>query len=334
MAVLAQAAENIFHIDDGVIDQFADGHGQAAQRHGVDPETGRMENDEGGEQRQGNRGQGDRRCAEVEQENKEHDRHHETAIAQGLLHIAHGPGDEIALTKNVGVNLDPVRQRPPDDLQLGLDLPGQSNGVRPGLFLHREDHARTPVDAGITSLVERCPLADLGDLPEENARSIGQHLHHRDGQILRTFHPGQIADQPLIVRIGKKTSGGIDVRLVDGRLHLVQGHPGGHQQRRVDQHLILPHVPAHHGDLRDAGNAHQAATHVPVGQSSQFHRTDRRIFTGQADGHDLAHNRGDRPEEWPGILGQLRGHFGDFFRHNLARPISIGLPAEFHEDQR
>ena len=49
LAVLAQAAENIFHIDDGVIDQFADGHGQAAQRHGIDPETGRMKDDEGGE---------------------------------------------------------------------------------------------------------------------------------------------------------------------------------------------------------------------------------------------------------------------------------------------
>ena len=81
LTVFAQPAEHIFHIDDGVIDQFADGHGQPTQGHGIDPEPGRMKDDEGGEQRQGNGGQGDCRGAEVEQENEKHDRHHETSIA-------------------------------------------------------------------------------------------------------------------------------------------------------------------------------------------------------------------------------------------------------------
>ena len=48
-AVLAQAAKDVLDIDHRVVDQFADGNGEAAERHGVDGEAQRLEN-QGGDQ--------------------------------------------------------------------------------------------------------------------------------------------------------------------------------------------------------------------------------------------------------------------------------------------
>ena len=40
-AVFAQAAEDVLDIDDGIIDEFADGDGEAAERHRVDGQARR-----------------------------------------------------------------------------------------------------------------------------------------------------------------------------------------------------------------------------------------------------------------------------------------------------
>ena len=257
MPVLAQAAEDVLHIDNGIVDQLADGHGQSAQGHGVDPDPRHFENDEGDQQGERDGRQRDGRGAEIEEKNKQHDRHHDAAVAQGLFHVAHGALDEVALTENIRMHEHPLGQTRLDHLQLRFDFAGQGNGVRPGLLLHGEDDAGFSIDAGIAAFVQRGAFSHLGDLPEQDARAIGENFHHRGGQIVRRFHPGEIADEHFGMRVGQESPGGIDVGFVDGGLHFVQRDAIGREFDRINQHLVLPHVAAHHGDLRHAGNAHQ-----------------------------------------------------------------------------
>jgi hypothetical protein len=53
-AVFAQAAQNVFDIDNGIIDHFANRHGQAAKRDRVQRNSKRVENHDGGEKRKRN----------------------------------------------------------------------------------------------------------------------------------------------------------------------------------------------------------------------------------------------------------------------------------------
>ena len=242
--------------------------------------------------------------------------------------------DEVALTEDIPVHAHALRQACRDGLQLRLDLAGQRDGIGPGLLLQGEDDAGSAVDAGIAAFVQGRALAHLGDLAEEDARSVGERLDHGGGQVIRRFHPREVTDEHFGVRVGQEAAGGIDVRLVDRGLHVVQSHPGGDQPDRIDQHLVLPHVAAHHRDLRDAGNAHQPTPQIPIGQGPQLGRTDRLVPGGQTDGHDLAHDRGNRTKERPHVRRQRRRHLGHLFPHDLPRAVDVRLPTEFDKDQR
>ena len=65
-AVLAQAAEDIFHIHNRVIHQLANRNGKAAEGHGVDAESKPFENDKRDQQREGNGGEGDEGRSEIQ----------------------------------------------------------------------------------------------------------------------------------------------------------------------------------------------------------------------------------------------------------------------------
>ena len=51
LAVLAQAAEDVLDIDDGIVDELADGDREAAERHGVDGQPHQMKDDGGRQDR-------------------------------------------------------------------------------------------------------------------------------------------------------------------------------------------------------------------------------------------------------------------------------------------
>jgi hypothetical protein len=87
-AVFLQAAQHVFDIHHRVVHQLADGDGQAAQRHGVDRQAEVAEHQRRHQQRHRNGHQRDQRGAHVEQEQEQHDRHQDRAVAQGLLDVA------------------------------------------------------------------------------------------------------------------------------------------------------------------------------------------------------------------------------------------------------
>ena len=66
-AVFAQAAEDIFDIDDGVVHEFADGHGEASEGHGIDAESKPFENDERNQERERNGCERDKGRSKIKQ---------------------------------------------------------------------------------------------------------------------------------------------------------------------------------------------------------------------------------------------------------------------------
>src|SRR3954466_4963146 len=71
--IFAQAAKNVFDINDGIIDDFADGDGESAEGECVERDAEAIEDHDRGEQRQRNgdeRNDGYAKAAEEDEENK------------------------------------------------------------------------------------------------------------------------------------------------------------------------------------------------------------------------------------------------------------------------
>ena len=93
-SVLAQPAEDVLHAHDGVVDQFADGHGQAAERHRVDRHVEPLEDQARHDDRKRNGRQRDEGRAEVQQEQEQDDDHEDAAVAQGVDDVVDAQFDE------------------------------------------------------------------------------------------------------------------------------------------------------------------------------------------------------------------------------------------------
>ena len=92
--VLAQPAEDVLDVDDRVVDQFADRHGQAAERHRVDRHAEPLEDQPRDDDRQRNRRERDERRAEVQQEQEQDDDDQDAAVAQRLDDVVNAQVDE------------------------------------------------------------------------------------------------------------------------------------------------------------------------------------------------------------------------------------------------
>ena len=73
--ILPQAAQDVLHVDDRVVHDHADGHGEAAERHGIHGDALPIEHDHGREQGQRNGDERNERRAQIEQEQKQHHGH-------------------------------------------------------------------------------------------------------------------------------------------------------------------------------------------------------------------------------------------------------------------
>ena len=100
----------------------------------------------------------------------------------------------------------------------------------------------------------------------------------------------------------------------------------------IDEDLVFLQVAALDGDLGNAGDREQAALDVPLGEAPHLHRADLGILAGDPDGHDLAHDRGDRAKEGADALGEVFANALNALGHHLAREVDVGFPIELDED--
>ena len=110
LVVLAQAPDHVLDHDDGIIDQRAQGNGDAAQGHGVDRCAEHLERQDGGHQRQRQRHQGDRRRAHRKQEGEDDGDDKDRPVAQRRHQVGNRDFDKVGLTEQPGFDLHPRRQ--------------------------------------------------------------------------------------------------------------------------------------------------------------------------------------------------------------------------------
>ena len=332
-AVLAQAAEDIFDIHDGVVHQLANRDGEAAEGHGVDAEAEPFENDERDQKRQGNGGERDEGRSEIQEKQQQDDRNHDAPIAEGLFHIRNGALDEVCLAEDVVVDSDALGQGGTEGFEFLLDRTGELDGVGAGLFGDGEHDARLAVDARLAAFHEWSSLADFGDVAEKDVRAAWCGLDDGVSEVGRILDSGEVADEFFLVGFEEEAAGGIHIRFAEGCLDLVERDAIADEFRGIDEHLVFLEVAALDSDLGNSGDREESALEVPLGKAAEFHRADLRVVTGKPNGHDLAHDRGDRAEEGSDAVGEGFADTLDALGDDLAGEVDVGLPIELHEDE-
>ena len=216
--VLAQSPEHVLDADDRVVDQLADGDGEAAQRHRVDGEAEQLKHDHRDQDGDRDGRQRNERRAPVQQEQEQHHGHDDEGLDQDSQHVVDRDLDERRLPEQHVDGGDVLRQDALQIAQRRLDLPGQLEGVGVGLFLNGEDHGGIAHVAGVAALHAR-RIVDRGDLaePDGDALAIG------DGQgfqVLQAGGAGEIADQILAPMLVDEAARGVGAELPERGLDL------------------------------------------------------------------------------------------------------------------
>ena len=135
-AIFPQPAVDVLHIDDRIVDDFAQRDRQPAQRHGIDRQAEIAEDQRRDQQRDRNGGQRNEGSAEIGQEQEEDDGDHDRAVAQRFLDVIDRGFDEIGLLEQELRRIDALRQALAHLGQSLLDGTGQFHRIRRRLLLH------------------------------------------------------------------------------------------------------------------------------------------------------------------------------------------------------
>ena len=95
MFILLQPTEDIFHIDDRIIDEHTDGDRQSTQCHHIQTHAHGIHGQERHGKGNGNRGKCDDRRADVHQEQHQNDGHDDDGFDEDRSHVADGSIDEM-----------------------------------------------------------------------------------------------------------------------------------------------------------------------------------------------------------------------------------------------
>jgi len=169
---------NVLEHDDGVVHQHADAQRQATQRHDVQRQVIEVQQGEGRDDGNGNRGGDDDGASNVAQEQQQDDDGQQAAVHGRASHIA----DRILdVLRRINDRDDPdLRDVPVDAFQLGQSAPGHVDGVLARLLAYRHANPRFAVyahDAG-----NPLPgVLDQGDLLQLDGRALA----HRNDRVLQ-----------------------------------------------------------------------------------------------------------------------------------------------------
>ena len=332
VGVLAKPAEDVFHVHDGVIHQLADGHRQAAERHGVDRHATRLEDEASDHDRQWNRRERDERRPKIEKEEEQHDDHENATVAEGLDDVLDREIDERLLLIDLGIDLNVFGKRAAQVCERRGHVVGEPPCVGAGLLGDDEDHRGLAVDRGIAPL-HLGRLGHAGHLTQHD-RALARPLHHDRLEVMNRLDATEGADEQLVTPLVQIAAGGVGVARPDGGLDLLERHAELEELLGIDEHLELLPAPPHRHDLGDAGDREQPLPHHPVGERSDFDRRSRAVLAPHADVHHLAHDRRDRGELGPYPLGHPIDGDGHLLRHDLAIDIDVGSPLELDVDDR
>ena len=328
--VLPQAAKDVLHVDDRIVDEFADGNRQSSERHCIDRESGEMKDRRCGED--GNRygGERDRRRSPVQEKGEEHDGHHDDRLEQHHLEIVNGRLDEVGLAEQDLIGFHPGREASRRLLQALLDFACQDDRIDAGLLFHGDNDGWFPHVTRVSALELRRKL-DLGDLAQVDRR-VASRRHHQIAQVVQAGAAADVADQVFARILVRISSSGIDAELRQRAFKLVVADAQRPQRRRIGRDAVLPDFAPNRDHLRDAGNGEQARAEHEIRSFAQLHRAG--AVAGDGDQQYLAHDGADRAHDRTAVGGKLVANDGQALRDQLPIAIDVGAPVEFDIDDR
>ena len=274
MVILPQPTEGVLDVDDRIVDQATQGHGQSTERHDVDRHAGPGHDDERAAERQGQRCQRDDGGSDIEQEHHQHDGDDHRRFDQHLLEIGDAVLDEIRLAeyRTIEVHAGGQRHRGHRPIQ----VVGQRQGIGPWCFLDRDHHRRRALFAGCAARL-RCGQANVSDITDHHRRTIAPS---QDGalDVIHRLDLCRLPDGdllPTLVRKEARAGGGVGTTCRGD--HIGHGQSVETQTLLTWDDLVFWQFTAHGDDLRDPRNPQQAIAQVELGKGAQFQRRARSI---------------------------------------------------------
>ena len=325
--ILAQPAEDVLDVDDGVVHERADRDRESAERHRVETTSEEREHQDPAHQRQRDRDCGDERGPHVPEEEEEDDQNQDGTVPQRRRHVADRDLDEVGLAEVLLLDDDARGQRALEVGEDAVDLARHREGVGARLLLHAEDHRSLAAVGGRAA----CRLGSLSHRSHlvESKRDATLDTQHRGREVGRRGRSPEPAHQVLLAARYVEPGGRNGARLLEGTHDVLDRKLGLDHGGRIELHQVLADVAPDRDDLRDAGQREQAAPDGGLGHAAQLHRIDR--LRSERDEGDLAHDRADRPERRPlDSCGKRDGleSLGD----DLARPVDVLAPLELDPD--
>ena len=262
--VLPEPPRDVLDIDDGVVDERADGDGHPAQGHAVDRQAREAKTNDGGQQRQRNRHQRDGAGAQVGEEHEGHEHDQIGSVAQRVRQIGERELEEIRLSEQARVEPHPRRQIRPNLIEHRVELTGQRQCVDVGLALNAEDHRRLSVARSVTPL-ERRALPQFGHVTHVERSGIVDADNGRADRV-EVAQPSDTLNEVLLPAGDPEAGRRVPIRPSQRRLDRTQRYPVIGQPLGVDQHLELPPLAAEDRDLRHAGGRQQPPPHEDLGR--------------------------------------------------------------------
>ena len=332
LPVLAQVLPDVLHIDNGVIDERADGDGHAAEAHRVERQPEVVQHEDRDEQRERQRDERDERRAGGGQEEEEDDDHEYGPLEERVLHVVDRTLDKARLAEDVGRDLHVPGQVL---LQVGeglLEFFGQLDGSRIGLFGHGQKHRRTPLFGGQAQpgLLGAHPhVGDVGEADRGAVRALDHGPAHL-GDVVGRDHA---AHDVFVAVLVDDAAVGVAVHPARDGHHLAEAHAVVLHALGVEQDLVLLDVATEYGHLRHASGREQPRADCPVGQRPQVEH--RGAVGRQADDEQLAEDRRLGPERRVAdIVGKALADGGELLGDDLTVEVDVCAPFELDPDDR
>ena len=322
--------QNVFYANDSIVHQFANGNRQASQRHRVDGQTKVVKHQGCRQQRDRDGGERNKRGAYIQQEQEQHHRNEDGAVAQGLLHVAHRVLDEVGLLEEKLRCFYACRKAFLQLLHGMFNFPGQRHAVSAGLLLHRQNDRRLAVVSAIAAFECRCDLY-VSHLAEQDRLPI-LHAHHDVLQILQAAGSTDLANQVFAPLGFEKASAGVGTEITQRTFQFFALNAQCLQLRGADFNAVLAYLAANGRDLGDTGYRQQPGAHNPVCVLAHLHGADLVRVGWQCDQQDFAHDGRNRSHLWHNTFRQLLSHQVQALADLLAVAVDVRPPFKFHID--
>ena len=278
-----QPSQDIFDVNDRVIDDLAQSDDQSGEHHRVDGATPVVQHQHRRHERQGDCQRADHGSSPVEQKQSQHHDHQHAADDQRVRQVLECSFDKRRRSEDLCIDIN-VRQTGCQLLHRFLNTVRDVERVGPWLLLDDQQNAGHVVDDRVTNRRRRSDL-HLSHVAQQQRCSVAVR-DDRVHQVFGILHRRRVPNRQSLIRSVDEADGNRLDRIPDSQHHRVQRDAVRPQPIGIDEHLKLLVVVAPDGHVGDSRNRHQPRPDRPLRKNSQLHL--RQLFRRQTNLHGSA----------------------------------------------